>query len=64
MTQEEKQFELRIHIEIEDRRYHQGRLSISESLYLNVADFLTMAKILGQFHELAEQIKKSQSDQP
>ena len=57
----EPRYELRIEVSISDRESGYGRLGVSETVLVNSRSFLEMAKILGQFHDLAESIKKTQS---
>lgn len=55
-----KKFELRITIELRqtDAAYSGGGLRIDETQQLTAESFLELAKILGRFHELGEQIAK------
>jgi hypothetical protein len=54
-------YELRVDVSITDTQSGFGRLAVSETVSVNTASFLEMAGILGQFHELAESIKKAES---
>jgi hypothetical protein len=53
----ENQFSLRVTAEITDTRYGGSPLRLSEEVRLDVLGFLEMAKILGRFHDLAEELK-------
>lgn len=37
--------------------YTNDRLEISDTLNLDVADFLGISKVLGRFHDLAEELR-------
>lgn len=53
-----KQFTLRISVYVNS---NQGdMLQVSEELQIKAMDFLDIAKILGQFHDLAQVIKEKQ----
>jgi len=54
-------YELRVDVSITDTQSGYGRLAVTEAVSVNTASFLEMAKILGQFHDLAESIKKTES---
>ena len=54
-----KKFELSIQANIRDTQ-GGGFLSVSESVDIDAMDFLEIAKILGQFHDLAQKIKTQQ----
>lgn len=54
---EQQSYQLYIDVQIRDNR-GSGGLSIREDLELPAADFLQIAAILGQFHELAQKFKK------
>ena len=42
------------------RSYSNDRLSVNETVSLGTLNFLQIAKVLGSFHDLAEQIKADQ----
>jgi hypothetical protein len=48
-------YELYISIQIRDLQ-QSGSLNVSETVQVNANDFLSIAKILGQFHDLAQSI--------
>ena len=54
-------YELRVAVSIRDTEQGYGEINITETLGMNADSFLEMAKILGQFHDLAESIKKTAS---
>jgi hypothetical protein len=51
-------YEMYIHIQLRDSQ-NGGTLNVSESVTITASNFLELAKILGQFHELAEKIRAS-----
>lgn len=56
----EKQFELTVTAEIRDRSMGGAPgLQIRESIRLDAASFLELAKILGQFHDLTKAIESN-----
>lgn len=57
MPEPETAYTLRLEVYIEPEPYQGERLSIRESVTLNVSSFLEMAKVLSQFHDLAESLK-------
>jgi hypothetical protein len=51
-----KMFELQISVYI---RSNQGdQLNVSETVHVEATDFLDIAKVLGRFHDLANELKK------
>jgi hypothetical protein len=56
--EEQMNYELQIAIYIRDTR-NGGTLNVSETVNLTVEDFLGLAKVLGQFHDLAQAIKRT-----
>lgn len=53
-----KTFELQIQVYI---RSNQGdNLSVSETVSIQAEDFLSIAKVLGQFHDLAQTLRTVQ----
>lgn len=59
MTEEPRSFTLDMRISIRNRYSGGGGLDVSEQVNLAAADFLEVAKILGQFHDLAQQISQA-----
>ncbi len=53
-----KMLNLRIEVNLVQSEYGSGGLHLREEIEIAQADFLEMAKILGQFHDLAEKIKR------
>ena len=53
-----KMLNLRIEVNVSQSEYSSGGLHLREDLHIHEMDFLEMAKILGQFHDLAEKIKR------
>ena len=53
-----KMLNLRIEVNVSQSSYGSGGLHLREEIEIPEADFLEMAKILGQFHDLAEKIKR------
>jgi len=53
-------YELRVNVSIRDSEQGYGQIAVEETLPVDTASFLEMAKILGQFHDLTEAIKKTQ----
>ncbi len=49
---------LRIEVNVSQSEYGSGGLHLREEIDIREGDFLEMAKILGQFHDLAEKIKR------
>jgi len=54
--------ELELHIRIDLRQPQMGGsgIALEQSATLTVASFLEAAKILGRFHDLVEELRKSQ----
>lgn len=50
-------FLLQISARIEQRGDGYGGLRIEENIEIKASDFIEMAKILGQFHDLAQKVK-------
>jgi len=53
----EKRYELRIQVELSDRR-GSDRLNISEIVELDVDGFLELCGVLAKFHDLAAKIRE------
>ncbi len=49
------QYDLQVTIYITSDR--GDRLNVNETVSLSVTDFLDMAKVLGRFHDLAQELK-------
>jgi hypothetical protein len=49
---------LRIEVNIEQSDYGRGGLHLRQEMSVDDLDFLEMAKVLGQFQELAERVNK------
>lgn len=60
MNEQHLKLGLRISLQVTDKegRYYNQPLEMQQSLDLGMMDFLEMAKILGQFYDLANQIKQ------
>jgi hypothetical protein len=58
---EEKMLNLRISVNVSQSNYGSGGLHLQEEIEIAEADFVEMAKILGQFHDLAEKIKRERA---
>lgn len=52
---------LRIEVNVSNANYGGGGLHLREEIEMEDTDFLEMAKILGQFHDLAEKIKRERA---
>jgi len=52
---------LRIEVNI-SQDYGQGNLHLREEIQIAEVDFLEMAKILGQFNELADRVRKERGN--
>lgn len=55
MMEQPTNYDLQISIYITSNR--GDRLNVNETVSLSVCDFLDIAKILGQFHDLAQLLK-------
>lgn len=55
----ENKLELHIRIELRQPQMGGSGISLQEEASLTVESFLAAAKILGQFHDLVEELKKS-----
>jgi hypothetical protein len=59
MTEEFPRYSAIVTVRITDRgTCNSNGLSVEEVFDLTAQDFMAMAKILGQFHDLAQEIKK------
>lgn len=45
------------HVDDQGRMYSGDRLQVSEEVTVDASDFLEIAKILGQFHELTQHVR-------
>lgn len=63
MTIQQLNLEVNIRLYSVDERggTYGGGLELRETVMLSVAGFLEAAKILGQFHDLAQSVKKEES---
>ena len=57
---EKGRYELRLNVSLNDRQ-GQDRLEISEMYVLDVDGFLEVCKVLGEFHELAQRLKRERT---
>ena len=59
MREPQKQrFQLFINVRLQEISGMGGALNVSEEVNISVDGFMHIAKILGQFHDLTEEIKK------
>jgi len=56
----QEMIELRITVEACQPMTSSGGLRVSETLILKPSSFIDLCKILGQFHDLAENIRKDE----
>lgn len=63
---EETNFVIEIDIRIQQLWYqsHQGNIQLRENIRIPAADFLALAQILGQFHDLAKRIEAGNGSSP
>ncbi len=58
----ENKFELRIDVSVRQTQpYNGGELRIAETIEIGSAGFMDMARLLSQFHDLAERMKVENS---
>ena len=54
-----KQYEVVVTVQVNDRSsYSSSGLRVENRFSVDAPDFMAVAKIIGQFHELAEDIKR------
>ena len=51
-------WELRVSVDLHDMDTGYNRLNVSETVQVNADSFLEVAKILGRFHDLANELNK------
>ena len=56
-TPETPRYSVDISVSIRDVSYAGGSLRIEENVTIPAGDFFSLAKILGQFHEVAQALK-------
>ena len=61
MSEKKEDFELRINVSIRDTR-QGGYLNIDEEVKLSKVDFFEMSAILGEFHNLVQEIKAKKGE--
>ena len=57
------EFELQFQIYLRQTGYGSGQIQLSETVTIGAMSFLELAKVLGQFHDLAESIKAARQQE-
>lgn len=64
MQENQEEFQVTINVVVEKRGpggYQGERLSTNETIFLKLTSFTEIAAVLGQFHDLAQTIRKDES---